>query len=489
MIRERIYITIVVLVGLAVAVVFNTFPRSTFSALEKRELATFPAFSWNRLADGSFTRDVSSWFSDSEPYRDVFMEVSMHLKDWIRISTPGEQITFHASTSSFPESSVSTVPDSIGDIADMVESDSLGGPEIIDGSAKIANAGIIIVGSGPDVRALMAFGGTGKGNTAYPDAANLYYNTFNGSVRVYCMIIPTAIEFYCPEKVRSHTRSQKATIDNFYAHLTAGVKGIDAISALAPHTSEAIYLRTDHHWAPLGAYYAAREFAAVAGVPFRDLSSYDQKVIHRYVGSMYGYSQDIAVKNAPEDFVYYVPRGIDYSATYITYTIDEEYHVTSESKPRKGPFFYHQRDGSGNAYCTFMGSDTKITQVRTGTHNGRRVLILKDSFGNAIPGYLFFSFEEVHVVDYRYFTKNMTSYVEDHQITDILFANNVFSACSPHTGRTYARFLTQKGGIVVHHKTDSVPANPSDSQNEQQDAKPVAPKDTTESLITNKESK
>ena len=83
----------------------------------------------------------------------------------------------------------------------------------------------------------------------------------------------------------------------------------------------------------------------------------------------------------------------------------------------------------------------------------------------------------------------MTSYVEDHQITDILFANNVFSACSPHTGRTYARFLTQKGGIVVHHKTDSVPANPSDSQNEQQDAKPVAPKDTTESLITNKESK
>ena len=488
MISKRIYITIVALVVLAVAVVFNTFPRSTFSALEKRELASFPDFSWERLADGSFTSDVSSWFSDSEPYRDCFMELSMQLKDWIRISVPvGEQVTFHASTSSLPESSsISAIPDSIGDMAQV---DSLGGQEIIDGSAKIANAGIIIVGSGPDVRALMAFGGTGKGNTAYPDAANLYYNTFNGQVRVYCMIIPTAIEFYCPEKVRSHTCSQKATIDNFYAHLAPGVKGVDVLSALSGHVHEDIYLRTDHHWAPLGAYYAAREFATVAGVPFRDLSSYDQKIIHHYVGSMYGYSQDIAVKNAPEDFVYYVPRGADYSVTYITYTIDEEYHVTSESKPRKGPYFYHQRDGSGNAYCTFMGSDTKITQVRTGVHNGRRVLILKDSFGNAIPGYLFFSFEEVHVVDYRYFTKNMTAYVEDHHITDILFANNVFSACSPHTGRTYARFLTQKGGIVVPYKTDSVPANPSDSQNGQQEVKPVAPKDTTESLITNKESK
>lgn len=487
MISKRLYITIIALVALAVAVVFNTFPRSTFSALEKRELATFPAFSWERLADGSFTSDVSSWFSDSEPYRDVFMEVSMQLKHWMRISLPGEeQVTFHASTSSIPESSASAIPDSIGE---MAQTDSLGSQEIIDGSAKIANAGIIIVGSGPDVRALMAFGGTGKGNTAYPDAANLYYNTFNGQVRVYCMVIPTAIEFYCPEKVRSHTRSQKATIDNFYAHLAPGVKGIDALSALAPHVHEDIYLRTDHHWAPLGAYYAAREFAAVAGVPFRDLSAYDQKVIHRYVGSMYGYSQDIAVKNAPEDFVYYVPRGADYSVTYITYTIDEEYHVTSESKPRKGPYFYHQRDGSGNAYCTFMGSDTKITQVRTGVHNGRRVLILKDSFGNAIPGYLFYSFEEVHVVDYRYFTKNMTSYVEDHQITDILFANNIFSACSPHTGRTYARFLTQKDGIVVPHKRDSVSANPSDSQNSQQETKPAASKDTLENLITNKEIK
>ena len=301
MISKRLYITIIALVALAVAVVFNTFPRSTFSALEKRELATFPAFSWERLADGSFTSDVSSWFSDSEPYRDVFMEVSMQLKHWMRISLPGEeQVTFHASTSSIPESSASAIPDSIGE---MAQTDSLGSQEIIDGSAKIANAGIIIVGSGPDVRALMAFGGTGKGNTAYPDAANLYYNTFNGQVRVYCMVIPTAIEFYCPEKVRSHTRSQKATIDNFYAHLSPGVKGIDALSALAPHVHEDIYLRTDHHWAPLGAYYAAREFAAVAGVPFRDLSAYDQKVIHRYVGSMYGYSQDIAVKTAPEVFV------------------------------------------------------------------------------------------------------------------------------------------------------------------------------------------
>ena len=134
-------------------------------------------------------------------------------------------------------------------------------------------------------------------------------------------------------------------------------------------------------------------------MPFRDLSSYDRKVVHGYVGSMYGYSQDIAVKNAPEDFVYYVPRDVTYTTTYINYTIDDEYRVIGMGKPYKSVFFYRYKDGSGGAYCTFMGSDTKITCVRTSTKNGRRLMILKDSFGNAIPGYLFYSFEEIHVID------------------------------------------------------------------------------------------
>ena len=88
-----------------------------------------------------------------------------------------------------------------------------------------------------------------------------------------------------------------------------------------------------------------------------------------------------------------------------------------------------------------------ITRVKTSTHNGRRVLILKDSFGNAMPGYLFYSFEEVHVIDSRYFTKNMVEYVKEHQITDILFANNIFKAYSSGTYAKYIRYLKQTNGL------------------------------------------
>ena len=96
---SKIYLIIIVTVVAAFAIVFNTFPRPTFSELEKRELTTFPEFSWESLADGSFTRNVSSWFSDSEPFRDVFMLLSMHINDLEKISTGEEDITFHASAS------------------------------------------------------------------------------------------------------------------------------------------------------------------------------------------------------------------------------------------------------------------------------------------------------------------------------------------------------------------------------------------------------
>ena len=70
-------------------------------------------------------------------------------------------------------------------------------------------------------------------------------------------------------------------------------------------------------------------------------------------------------------------------------------------------------------------------------------MILKDSYGNALPGYLFSSFEEIFVVDCRYFTENIRKFVTGHQITDILFANNLIHASSKKTTLSYENYLVQ----------------------------------------------
>lgn len=169
----------------------------------------------------------------------------------------------------------------------------------------------------------------------------------------------------------------------------------------------------------------------------------DNKVTHGYVGYMYASSGDISIKETPEDFTYFVPTNVDFATTYINYTVDEDYHVTGAGKPFVSMYFMHYKDGNGGAYCTFMGGDAKITAVQTSVKNGRRLMVLKDSFGNVIPGWLFYPFEEIHVIDYRYFLENMVKYVNNNKITDILFANIIFSAYSSSTANCYKRFLTQ----------------------------------------------
>lgn len=441
--HNKVYLLIFGGVFLIATIVFDCFPRSTFSPLEKRKLDSVPEFTLERLFDGSYTRDVSHWFSDSEPFRDELLSFSMNLKNAASISAGSDEdnITFHESEGEKEEEKV----DDNRTVADYENNVNAGE------MAKVAMRGIIIVGSGPKVRAIMAYGGGPEGGTHYSDVANLYKQTFGDKVNVYCMTIPTSAEFYCPTKAQSRTSRQLPTIRNINAHLDPKVQAVDVYTALAQHVKEDIYLRTDHHWAPLGAYYAAQQFAKVARVPFKELDScYTRHVIHGYVGSMYGYSKDASVKNAPEDFVYYMPKDSSYTTTYISYRANKDFQITSESAPTQGKFFRQYKDGSPNAYCTFMGGDQQLTVVRTGVKNGRRLLILKDSFGNALPGYLFYSFEEVHVVDFRYFNKNLKRYVPDNKITDILFAFNIYNAYGAGSCSRLANYLTQGEGIQAH---------------------------------------
>ena len=102
--------------------------------------------------------------------------------------------------------------------------------------------------------------------------------------------------------------SEPDNIDHIDENLQ-NVKAVDAYAALAAHTDEDIYARTDHHWLPLGAYYAAEAFAKTAGVNFAPLSSYTKTTLSGYLGSMYTFTKSAVLQENPEDFTYYTPHN------------------------------------------------------------------------------------------------------------------------------------------------------------------------------------
>lgn len=231
-------------------------------------------------------------------------------------------------------------------------------------------------------------------------------------VTTYQMTIPTSSEFYVPASYSSgFTASQFARAEHIAENLV-NVRNIDVFPALSAHLDERIYSRTDHHWFPLGAYYAAQVFAENADVPFAELDEYTVVTKSGYVGSMYSYSNDIHLKNDPEDFDLYLSPNRDKLTTfYYNSAFENGYKSNLFTSPDGGAF-----------YCSFLGSDDRIAEISTDCENGRTLVIFKESYGNALAPFLTSSFEKIYVCDIRYFDLNAVDFCKKVGATDLLFA-------------------------------------------------------------------
>ena len=54
--------------------------RPSYSEEEKRELAKFPEFSVESLADGSYFTGISLWFSDTFPFREELVDLNSQVE-------------------------------------------------------------------------------------------------------------------------------------------------------------------------------------------------------------------------------------------------------------------------------------------------------------------------------------------------------------------------------------------------------------------------
>ncbi|MBQ7172091.1 MAG: hypothetical protein IJR89_07435 [Clostridia bacterium] len=448
-------VTVFLSVFLSISAAMLILKRPEVSDLEKRSLAEFPSFSFSALLDGSYTQGIIRYFTDAAPYRDEIHDAGNGLSEYTGfrlddvkmhgISEPPVQrpaetaapteterdaVTFPAAPETEPpETDVpetgpagTDAPETEPPVTEPPETEppetQSAGTEKENPEELLRDNGIIVLGSGQSTRAIMMYYGSEGATAAYAASLNRYKQQLGSGVRVWSMIIPTAVSYYLPEKYQKYTFSQKAHID-YSVPLLQDVKNVDAYGALLARVNEPIITRTDHHWAPLGAYYAAERFAQDAGVPFAPLSSYQRVDREGYVGTMYSYTGDIKLKNNPETFTYYKPAN-SYTTTY---------YNTYFQNPQVSNLFFEWVD-IGYSYGVFLGTDNQIAVIDTDSSNDGVLLVVKDSYGNALIPFFTGSFQRIIVIDYRYFDLNLVTFCREQGVTDLLFAACAFSSCA-----------------------------------------------------------
>ena len=416
-------------VVVVVAVVLLLAPRSTISYEENRLLAEKPKFSLTSLLDGSYTSGWSEYYNDTVPFRSKLKKTISAMMQWTGVQSEEDTVFFGnvsqvKKKTTTPVATTESVETTVAVAAagnDETNTEPAVTTTVVtttedpnDEPAAEIGEGIIL----DHKRAVCVYGGSFSVGQDYAETLNAYQQDLGSDVQVYSLVAPTAVSYYLPEEYANYTASETENIDNINSYLN-GVKPVDAYNALKLHTAEAIYARTDHHWLPLGAYYAAEAFAKVADVPFASLSDYDTATKKDYVGSMYTYTESAVLLDNPEEFTYYIPKN-KYKTTY---------YSTSFTDPTEGDLLMNL-DGYDNSmyYLVFMGGDDKITHVETDCKNGRTLVIFKDSYGNALVPCLTSSFENIYVCDMRYFELNAIDFCKQVGCTDLLFAMNTFSA-------------------------------------------------------------
>lgn len=413
------------------------------SKFENRELAQFPEISVSQWLGGEFTDGVTKWYTDTIPYRDDMLSFSSRLTKLfgLHIGNSEDKVILDGNRGDIEKQTLSgtvTTPKveiftgmpptgTTTDGADVTTpSGTVSTPQqttlpVNNDNTTLSN-GIMIVGSGKSVRALECYGGSFSYGKSYAEFVNKYKKELGQYVNVYSMNIPTAFAYYCPDKYKDDYGDTLDNINNIRSYLD-GVADVDVYSVLKKHTDEYIYSRTDHHWQPLGAYYAAQEFAKVSQVPFDELSTYEKVVEDDFVGTLYGFSgHNSELADNPDTFTYYKPHNNNDLEVYY-------YSPDFTDKSVRSTLFFKAYEKI-NLYSTFLGTDQQIAEIKTQCDNGRTLVIFKDSFGNALVPFLTGSYSKIYVVDLRYFTPNAIEFCQNVGATDVLFATCMFTCTS-----------------------------------------------------------
>ena len=181
----------------------------------------------------------------------------------------------------------------------------------------------------------------------------------------------------------------------------AGVDTVDMLTALAAHSGENIYYRTDHHWTSLGAYYA---YCAWRGIE-PNADEWTQEILcDNFHGTTWN---KVPLPTVP--------------AEEITAWYKHEYHnVSYNGGEYETNSIYECKYLSGSdQHAVFLNSNQAQTVI-SGSGKSGKLLLIKDSYGNTFSQFPVEDYAEVHVLDLRFFKGDVTEYAKENDITDAL---------------------------------------------------------------------
>ena len=350
-------------------------PDRQFSEMENRTLQQTPEFSAERLKDGSFTGDIEQYMSDQ-----IFLKDQL-----VTLKTGADR---------------------------LLGKNYLNGVYFADNGFYIQNY---------------------SENTALVDknigCLNSFAESLEGDIPVSFLLAPNAS---CV--LRDHLPSQNicgdqmGTIARIKSMLSERIGFACPAEALKAE-AEDCYYRTDHHWTANGAQLGYSQLRQTMGLPAVTGFKRTVEKLPDFYGTLYSKAPSATAKSDTIQLVTY--EGNDITVKYVSrngdHTPPAECTETDGVLVKQGLFAEAPRS-SKDKYAAIMGGNFALCKIETNAPSDERVLVLKDSYANAVLPELCAQFKHISLIDLRYYhmeEETVSEYVKSHGIDRVIYIYNV----------------------------------------------------------------
>ncbi|MDR2044718.1 MAG: hypothetical protein LBQ15_10235 [Clostridium sp.] len=215
------------------------------------------------------------------------------------------------------------------------------------------------------------------------------------------MLVPTADNILTDKLPANAPYYQEGQLLEQVREAVGEERVIDTFSILREHREEEIYYRTDHHWTTLGAYYGYLAWAEKVGkvsYPYRIAGL--ETVSDTFLGTLHS-KINLPMKG---EKIQIFPET---KKRAVTLTYDMQTAADS---------WYEEKYLSGkNQYGYFLDDNHALIEIDTGYIKPASLFVVKDSYANCFVPLLAPHYENIYMVDLRYYHGDLFALIDQYQ--------------------------------------------------------------------------
>lgn len=224
----------------------------------------------------------------------------------------------------------------------------------------------------------------------------------NSNVNIKIMLAPTAPSVMTDKVKEGSPVNDASVVISQLTELIGSENLVDVTDTLIAHNQEYIYYRTDHHWTTLGAYYAYADYMEAIGRTPRSLDNFTFVEVEDFLGTHYSKSKNY---NVEPDVMTYIEN-------------DSEIDILGTV----APIYEYEKLDTRDKYAMFLRGNNSISSIK-GDGEGK-ILVIKDSYANCFVPYLTGDFEQVDVLDLRFYKTSVKQLIDENQYDEVLILYN-----------------------------------------------------------------